>query len=295
LALEGGRRSDYDPSLAATVVNEAAGLLKAIGLASHHLILIGGIVPSLLVPVLDPEVEPHIGTTDLDLCLSLSIVEGDTAEYERIEQGLKRAGYTPDESWRWRGGPGGRLVVEFFCPASPERPPGRIFRPRRDEHPMAKQNLGGKLAAFALDAGHLISSDVRVVEREVVLPGGRGTQIVDLRITGPAAFIAAKVAALRGRDKPKDAYDIVWLVEAWPDGPRGAARSVRQSPIFDHEDMRRAIGVLEDQFRDIDRAGARAYARFMNEPDMEADVLARHAVGAVGQFLDEVRRAQRDA
>ena len=77
---DGAHHSHYDPSLAAAVVDQAAGLLKSIGFASHHLILIGGIVPGLLVPILDPGIEPHIGTIDLDFCLSVALVEGDTAE-----------------------------------------------------------------------------------------------------------------------------------------------------------------------------------------------------------------------
>lgn len=169
--------SDYDPSLAAAVVNEAAGLLRSVGFAADHLILIGGIVPGLLVPTLDPGIEPHIGTTDLDFCLSVAIVEGDTAEYERIEQGLRQAGFTAEESWHW------------------------------------------------------------------------------------------------------------------PGGPAAAATAVRVSSVFGHSEMPRALEILADQFRDLDRAGARAYARFTENEGTDPDLLARRAVGAVREFLAEVRRA----
>src|SRR5260370_7093531 len=114
-------RSEYDPSLASAVLDQAAGLLKSIGFAAHHVSLIGGSVPGLLVPELDPGIEPHIGTTDLDFCLSVAIVEGETAQYERIQQALKQASFVPLESWRWRGGPDDPLLVEFFCPAGPAR------------------------------------------------------------------------------------------------------------------------------------------------------------------------------
>lgn len=285
---EGAHHSDYDPSLAEAVVDQAAGLLKTIGFTSQHVILIGGIVPRLLVPVLDPGIEQHLGTTDIDFCLSIALVEGDTAEYDRIEQGLKRAGFVSVESWRWRGGPENRLLVEFFCPAGPDRPAGELFRPRRAEQPIAKHNLGSSLSALALDAGELISEDVQVIQREVELPGGLGRQTADLHVTGIAAFLAAKAAALRGRDKPKDAYDIVWLIEAWPNGPVGAANAVQASPIFAHPDFATALNILEDQFRDIDRAGARAYARFMDRDDADLDLLAQRAVGAVGEFLRAV-------
>src|SRR5438105_14411473 len=148
-------RSEYNPTLAGAVLDEAAGLLKSIGFAAHHVILIGGSVPGLLVPELDPGIEPHIGTTDLDFCLSMAIVEGETAEYERIENALKQAGFQPEESWRWRGGPNGRVTVEFFCPAGPGREAGKLFRPKQRDNPTAKHNLGAKLSAVALDAGTL--------------------------------------------------------------------------------------------------------------------------------------------
>jgi hypothetical protein len=277
--------SEYDPSLASAVLDQAAGLLKSIGLAAHHVILIGGSVPGLLVPELDPGIEPHVGTTDLDFCLSVAITEGETAEYERIEQGLKQAGFEPQESWRWRGGPEGRLLVEFFCPAGPGREPGKLFRPKHLDNPMAKHNLGSSLSALALEAGSLISADVQVIRREVNLPGGLGKQMMDLRVTGISSFLAAKADALQGRDKPKDAYDIVWLLEAWPGGPAGAAQAVRISPVFGRVEFNRAMDKLRDQFGDLDRAGARAYARFVGDGGGDADLSARRAVGAVTEFF----------
>jgi len=286
-------RSEYDASAANMVLGQAALILKAIGLAARHVILIGGSVPGLLVPELDPGIEPHIGTTDLDFCLSMAIVEGETAEYERIENALKQAGFQPEESWRWRRGPNGHVTVEFFCPAGPGREAGKLFRPKQRDNPTAKHNLGASLSAVALDAGTLISDDFVVVTREVELPNDMGKQTIDLNVTGIAAFHAAKADALKQRNKPKDAYDVVWLLEAWPGGPSGAAAAVRNSAVFGRPELQRALETLEDQFRDIDRAGARAYARFLLEDGGDADLLARRAVGALGEFLsaaDDSRR-----
>jgi len=98
----------YDPSLVTLLLGEAAWLLRHLGFTAQHTILIGGLVPSLLV--LDPPAERHLGTGDLDLCLSLAIVTGDTAEYERLETALTAAGYEPtDFSFRWRQRDGLRL------------------------------------------------------------------------------------------------------------------------------------------------------------------------------------------
>ena len=197
---DGGHHGAYNPALINVVLSEAAHLLRHLGFTASHTVLIGGVAPSLLV--LDPATNlAHVGTTDLDLCLSVAIVEGDTAEYERIENALKKAGYEPtDESFRWRQSSRMRLEVEFFCPAGDGRPSGRMFRPKAADNPIAKQNFGPRLAAIALDAGHVIGDDVVVVQREVELPDDGGRTMFDFRVTGVLGFIVAKVGALVGRD-----------------------------------------------------------------------------------------------
>ena len=85
---DGGHHGAYNPALINVVLSEAAHLLRHLGFTASHTVLIGGVAPSLLV--LDPATNlAHVGTTDLDLCLSVAIVEGDTAEYERIENALR--------------------------------------------------------------------------------------------------------------------------------------------------------------------------------------------------------------
>lgn len=86
---DGQHVASYDPDLAEMLVAEAAGLVRALGFMAPHVVVIGGLVPGLLVPVLDPGVEPHVGAADIDLCLSVALVEGDTESYERIETVLK--------------------------------------------------------------------------------------------------------------------------------------------------------------------------------------------------------------
>jgi len=86
---DGEHISGYDPGTSEQILGEAAHLLRHLGFAARHAILIGGLVPGLLVVDPGPGRQAHIGTTDVDICLSLALIEGDTAEYERIETGLK--------------------------------------------------------------------------------------------------------------------------------------------------------------------------------------------------------------
>lgn len=260
---DGLNHTDYDPGLVGPVLAEAAHLLRHLGFTASHTVLIGGLMPSLLV--LDPATSlPHLGTTGLDLCLSVAIVDGDTAEYERIEDALRRAGYEPtDLSFRWRQTSRLRLEVEFFCPASEDRPSGKMFRPKAAENPTVKHNFGPKLAAIALDAGHVIGEDVGVVSREVELPEGAGRMMFAFRVTGVLGFLVAKIGALIGRDKPKDAYDIVWIIENWDGGPAGAAAAITGSAAFVRPEVALARDRLAETFATPDRLGPRSYVRFM--------------------------------
>jgi hypothetical protein len=244
---------------------------------------VGGLVPSLLVPEPEPGIEPHIGTQDLDLCLRVALVDGEVGNYERLEKSLKSAGFTMlnKESWRWKGGHALPLVVEFFCPPAPEREPGRLYRPGGV--------VGGKLSALVLATGGLIDKDFRELEVEVTLPGGGGRTRQPMTVAGPGAYLAAKADALRRRNKNKDAYDIVWLVESWPGGQAGLAPVIRASAIFGDPVFHRYLDILKQEFEDIDSAGARKYARFMSGAGMDPDQLARRAVGAIRALLDELK------
>ena len=284
----GAHKNEYSASTSDAVLSEAAGLLKALGYGAKHVTLIGGIVPGLLVPVLDPEIEPHVGTTDVDVCLSVAIMEGTTGYYRKMQEVLKEVGFAPTEqSWRWRGGTAVTITLEFFCPQPAGHLPGSPFRPE-PVRKRSRANLGSKLSAIALETGALIGEDTQEIEQDVHLPGDAGRQRMTLRITGPAGFLAAKALALKDRSKRKDAYDVVWLLDAWENGPEGVAEAVRTSRVWGRQDLAHALEILSDQFRDAGSAGARAYAHFLADAETSPDDverLAQHAVEAVREFL----------
>lgn len=284
---DGQHRTGYDPAVATELVAEAADLMRALGFTAAHVVLIGGLVPSLLVPVLDPGIEPHVGTADLDLCLSIALVEGQTETYERMEAVLRGRDFeVGDVTFRWHRRAGLALTVEFFCAAGEDRPAGQIFRPSAADNPTGKHNFGGRLSALALEAGELLTRDVDVVTQIVELPQGRGQYEASIRVTGPLAFLVAKTDALRDRDKPKDAYDIVWLIESWPGGPASAARAFGQRPAYRDEQVSVAMRHLGEMFADPGRVGARSYARFVATNLTEEPVLERRAVGAIAEFIE---------
>ena len=277
----------YEPETLDLILAEAANVIRASGFAAEHIVIIGGLVPNLLVPVVDPGSRPHVGTTDIDLCLSVALVEGGTEEYERLEAVLRNLDFEiSDVSFRWIRRSGLKIVVEFFCPAAEDRPAGRTFRPSSQDNPVAKQNFGGRLSALALDAGELVVTDLERVTRRVVLPDGKGEIQFEFWVTGPIAFLVAKLDALVQRDKSKDAYDIVWLIENWPGGPAAAAASFAQRSAF-NDVTAASLRRLGDVFGNVNQVGPASYARFLLSSSPELD--KRQSVGAVEEFLDALR------
>ena len=289
MATEGAHAAEYDPLLRPKLEAEAVRLIRAFSFAGAHVVIVGGLVPSLLVPAPESGMEPHVGTQDLDLVLSVALVEGDVGSYERLESSLKKHGFEMAKehghavSWRWRGGADVPLTVEFFCAAGAGREAGRLHRPGGV--------VGGKLSAMVLSTGRLVDVDHREVELDVKLPAGGGSTRHAIKVVGPGAYLAMKADALRRRDKNKDSYDVVWIAESWPGGQRALARTIASGSIARMPEFRTALKVLEREFADLDAAGAVKYARFMAEDGVSPDLLARRASDAVGLLLRELRSA----
>lgn len=112
----------FNPNDLDRILGEAAHVLRIIGFAGDGLTIIGGLVPTLLVPIVDPVYsKPHIGTRDVDLCLSIALLEDGADGYQRMETRLQQSGFkSSDASFRWLHPSG--TEVEFFCPAGQGEP-----------------------------------------------------------------------------------------------------------------------------------------------------------------------------
>jgi hypothetical protein len=82
-------------------------------------------------------------------------------------------------------------------------------------------------------------------------------------------------------DKPKDAYDVVWLIDAL--GPEEAAKRITASLLLAGDLAADVLGqfdrLVTDQFRDIVAVGPAMYASFLGAADGDAE--RRHAHGTV--------------
>lgn len=162
------------------------------------------------------------------------------------------------------------MTIDFLIPSFDGSPrPGKIFHLERDFG--AVVSLGLDLAFQDRMIHTLDGTNVR---------GDRLTR--DVWVCGPGALVVLKALACRGREKPKDAFDLFYVLRNFGDGPADVARRLR--PWLDHEAVIRARAILASDFADETRTGPRRVARFLGMDDDAA--LRAEVVAFVGDFLD---------
>jgi hypothetical protein len=223
------------------------------------------------------------------LHLALHLIDGETADYyESIIQGLHSLGLRPDEDtngrqikWRWVGRyRDTRLQVELLCPVRSRA--GRPEPPAADTPAEANIGPAGEITALAVGFGHLVPDDTEVIERRVVASSGELTY--EFPVAGLASWLSLKADAIMRRDKPKDAYDVVWLLDAL--GPDAAAERVASSPLLAGDLAAEVLGqlrrLIHDQFSDLASVGPGQYGRFLEADPGNAE--RQHAVGTLAAF-----------
>jgi hypothetical protein len=107
-------------------------------------------------------------------------------------------------------------------------------------------------------------------------------------VAGMASWLCLKADAIMRRDKPKDAYDVVWLIDAL--GPDHAADIIAASPLLVGQSAAEVITQLgrlvDDQFRDLGAVGPVMYADFLETRPRDRELRhARGSIAALGQAL----------
>lgn len=238
-------------------------------------VLLGGLVPDLLCSTSGMV---HSGTTDVDVQVNLEIAAG-TVNAQRLERALLNAEFEPDAErvWRWRTDDGdGVAMVKFELLADlDDQPAGAtvVFDGCND---LGAANLRG--TGFA----------VRDIEmRQLRARVGGVEQVAEINVTGLGGFLMAKCAAAYSRRKPKDWYDIAYvLLYNDAGGVEAAADIVLARFGSELASVRTALDDLRDNFADVAAQGAVAYADEMlgNHPDLEHRALLADGVTAVGEF-----------
>lgn len=283
----------YSPELTRAVRRSLYRLRWKLGRAwGDRVVLVGGLVPPLLVPRPTDGIAPHVGTSDIDLAIGVFAPE--EAAYVSLVRAVKDCGFSQRQpaqpSFRWFASEGGiEVVLEILCPED-DAVQKRIRR-------KVEIDGGSELAAFQVRGVELAARDFVPVElNETVADlGARGP--IGLRVVGPTTLLALKAQALADVDKPKHAYDIVWLCDAWPHGedePHGAialARTVRSSAVREDPFIVESFRSMRALFGSSTSPGAVGYARTVAGDAARNEQARRYANGIVLAFLDAVERS----
>lgn len=282
--------SGYKPEQTAACEQLLVTLIRGIGPWKASVTVVGGLVPSLLIPG-----EAHVGTTDVDLVVDLEEI-AETDAYKTLEQNLKKLGLERGKNedgraqhFRWTRIKDGAVAttVELLCPAAADEEAGKVRS--------LKEGGERGLSAIGIPGAHLVFDDFVEVAVTTELLDGRGTATVLVRVAGVVAYVVLKSLAYESRWEPKDAYDLVFTLLNHADGPQEIGRrfAAQMAASPDEPLYRKALGILKSRFlsddkvRGTDKDGPVSYANFVAPNDPAAQVLARrNAVATIEAFLD---------
>jgi hypothetical protein len=272
-----GYASDYVELVRATCLYVATKL----GDLTDHLVVVGGLVPSLLVDQQHRAegVEAHVGTMDLDIGLAVALL--DAGRYRELSERLRRSGFTQDENergnatrQRWKIEGTEKVTLDFLI--APTRP----------------DDLGGSLRDIEPDFAVIIAPGLHLafVDRQRITLSGHTTMgeeaVRDIWVCGPGAYVVLKALAFSLRGENKDAYDLFYVIRSYGAGVQEVAAAIR--PIVDDPDAEKAVAVLSQDFSAHNSVGPRRVAQFLTGgPD---DIIQADVVGYIGALLRELNR-----
>lgn len=258
----------YSPTAVERVRLVLLFIASKLGDLMDDIVVVGGLVPYLLVDQAKlPGSRRHVGTMDLDLGLSLAVL--DDERYREISSRLRAEGFHPEEKMdggtrrqTWSLGEGReRVTVDFLIqPNRQGATPGKLTQIEAD---FAAITVEGLELAF-------------LGRREMILSGKlpNGSRITRrVWICGPGAFVVLKAMAFHLRGENKDAYDLFYMLREIP--VDDIAAEILEFPR-NQRTVVKAIGVLRDDFvtNDAGRVQAAEFITGVRDDGIEADVMA---------------------
>jgi hypothetical protein len=275
--------TSFDEPLRSTTARAAAEL--ALVRVIHHygetpsFVVLGGLVPALLCAGSSWR---HAGTTDIDVQVDLEIATG-SVDGPRLEKALRDAGFLPGDKdvWRWQTTIFGETKAEV------------TFDLLADQENFSANEILLFDGCDHLGAANLRGTGYAALDTEVRLLRAVDeghTREVHVKMAGLAGFLLAKAAAAHGRGKPKDWYDIAFVLIHNDYGGVGAAvdRVLSVFPNALNGSGKTWLRELRANFADSDSQGVDAYVTQMilDHPELDPITLSGDARLAVSQFCE---------
>lgn len=211
-------------------------VLSALGGMRDELVIVGGWVPDLLYPASN-----HIGSLDVDLAVSPKAIGGNA--YSSMRERLSQLGYTmlesPTRFFKHLPGLSNPIKIDLIT--------GLYVTKQKQDSILVNEIRINALRGIdlAFEAFETITIDGR-------MPDGSINQ-VNARLVAPEAYILIKAIAMDERAKPKDAYDIAFVLTHYQPALADLAQKV-------HRMSRSGVGkealeLLRVKFRTFDSIG----------------------------------------
>jgi hypothetical protein len=231
------------------------------------------------MPIPNESLLPHVGTRDVDLAISVAAIGDEPEMYRTLKNNLSALNLvqTSNRTFEWkRNVEGIEVVVELFVPVTEPEQGGKIQR-----KPIAQSGSG--LTALGLFGLNYIERDVREIEDEGPLLDGKGIKKVTLRVCGPAVLIGLKAWALNDRTKPKDGYDVVWILKAFT--AESVAAEFRKAELHKTDFGQRSLEFLAEAFKTHEHTGSVGWITESGFEGSERARESREAAGIVQEFI----------
>ena len=210
-------------------------------------VLIGGWVPEIRFPDAFPG---HVGSIDVDFAMRAS-----KARHAEVVALLAKHGFRP-----------GAEPYQFLKNMDMD---GKSF-PVKLDLLTSPQHHAATFADTAQGPFPALGTELAFTDNTVESVGA-----ADVRVASIVPFVIMKAYAMLERTKPKDAYDLNFCLENYPDGIPALAAEF--ATVIDDSPVRAVLTKLAGKFRDEEDSGPRDVVE-VEEPMGEARAIRKFAV-----------------
>jgi hypothetical protein len=271
-----GEYSDYLDYTAEAVEAARSALIELTHILGEYrdaMVLVGGWIPELLLPAGG---ERHVGSIDVDLALNHK--ELTEAGYKMIGEILRQHGYEQDarQPFVFRKRVHGQVVqVDFLAGEY-----GGTGRGHRTQKTMDMQPRKARGCDLAFE---IPPKEVAIKGR---LPDGALDEVT-VKVASVVPFLVMKGMALEDRRKPKDAYDIYFVLRHHPGGVDVVVAAFK--PHLHLALVKEGLRKIAAKFASVEHIGPRdVAAAYVTLDDEERNIRRRDAYELVNYLVTKL-------
>lgn len=240
--------SAYDPRATSQSLPTFLTIWPALGRYHDELVLLGGLVPICICK--HPEGDgalPRPATLDVDLGIALGASAG---QYGTLSSELRGQGFkvtAQNEARYMKEVNGFEMYIDFLVEDGAAAQGARMV-----DDIQANVMPGVKRALETARSVSLQGTDLYGAD-----------QSVSARVCEVGPYLALKLRAFKFRQQPKDAFDILYTVKHYDQGPEAAIAAFAEEARLKNSACPDAIDVLLNDFKDENSAGAARAAHFV--------------------------------